>query len=162
MTTTIGQSGHRLLPVGARVYIRSVLSDYLRGIAERGALRGLTSLAVGADQLFAEVVLSLKGELAVVVPCARYEETFSTLSQRRRYHRLIELAADVERLDYVDASEQAFFAAGRRVVERCDELVAIWDGKPARGPGGTADVVAYAQRSGRPIRIIWRPDSRRP
>ncbi|MEV5731635.1 hypothetical protein AB0N50_38930 [Streptomyces pharetrae] len=36
-----------------------------------------------------------------------------------------------------------------------DELLAVWDGKPARGYGGTADVVAYAQRQGTAVRVLW-------
>ncbi|GAB2826863.1 hypothetical protein GCM10027073_64840 [Streptomyces chlorus] len=35
------------------------------------------------------------------------------------------------------------------------ELLAVWDGKPARGFGGTADVVSYAERSGTPVRVLW-------
>ncbi|MFH9861330.1 hypothetical protein [Streptomyces sp. NPDC017202] len=38
---------------------------------------------------------------------------------------------------------------------RC--LLAVWDGKPARGYGGTADVVAYAERTGVAVRVLW-PD----
>lgn len=36
-----------------------------------------------------------------------------------------------------------------------DELIAVWDGKPARGYGETADVVAYAERTGVPVRVLW-------
>ncbi|WP_159402102.1 hypothetical protein [Streptomyces sp. 3211.6] len=35
------------------------------------------------------------------------------------------------------------------------ELVAVWDGEPAWGYGGTAGVVAYAERMGVPARIFW-------
>ena len=34
-------------------------------------------------------------------------------------------------------------------------LVAVWDGQPARGLGGTADVVAYARQRGVPMEVIW-------
>jgi len=40
-----------------------------------------------------------------------------------------------------------------RVVDLADLLIAVWDGKPARGPGGTADVVAYAASAGKPY--VW-------
>ena len=33
----------------------------------------------------------------------------------------------------------------------------VWDGKPARSYGGTADVVAYARERSTPVRVIW-PD----
>jgi hypothetical protein len=37
-------------------------------------------------------------------------------------------------------------------------LVAIWDGKPARGLGGTGDVVRYAQEKGTAVSIVWPDD----
>nr|WSY54289.1 hypothetical protein OG999_31935 [Streptomyces sp. NBC_00886] len=36
-----------------------------------------------------------------------------------------------------------------------DELLAVWDGKPAWGYGGTADVVDYPERTGIPVRVLW-------
>jgi hypothetical protein len=41
------------------------------------------------------------------------------------------------------------------------ELLAVWDGKPARGHGGTADVVAAAREQGRTVRVIWPAGSTR-
>jgi len=35
--------------------------------------------------------------------------------------------------------------------------VAVWDGKPARGVGGTADIVSYARQKGVPVAVLW-PD----
>ena len=46
-----------------------------------------------------------------------------------------------------------------RVVELSDIVLAVWNGKPAKGKGGTADVVAYAIRRGVPLIHIdsaWR------
>jgi len=34
-------------------------------------------------------------------------------------------------------------AASAYMIDHADELWAVWDGQPARGYGGTADVVAY-------------------
>jgi hypothetical protein len=39
-------------------------------------------------------------------------------------------------------------------VSECDVLLALWDGEPARGKGGTADVIAYARALHRPVIII--------
>ena len=55
----------------------------------------------------------------------------------------------------MEPSEAAFLAAGRLVVERSDVLAAVWDGKPARGSGGTADVVDYAKELRREVVVIW-------
>jgi hypothetical protein len=37
------------------------------------------------------------------------------------------------------------------VVDRCDALIAVWDGEKSRGRGGTAEIVGYAQEQGVPI-----------
>lgn len=43
------------------------------------------------------------------------------------------------------SDEESYFEAGKTVVNTIDFLIAVWDGKPSRGLGGTADVVEYAQ-----------------
>ncbi len=47
----------------------------------------------------------------------------------------------------------------RTVVDAVDLLIAIWNGKPARGLGGTADVVSYALNLSKRVLHI-NPDSR--
>ena len=37
----------------------------------------------------------------------------------------------------------------------CEVLIAIWDGQPARGPGGTAEVVALARDRNLPVAWIY-------
>jgi hypothetical protein len=41
------------------------------------------------------------------------------------------------------------------MLARANRLFAVWDGQPARGYGGTADVVAEACRRGVPVTVIW-------
>ena len=33
-------------------------------------------------------------------------------------------------------------------------MIAVWDGKPARGPGGTAQIVEHARRVQKPLILI--------
>jgi hypothetical protein len=40
-------------------------------------------------------------------------------------------------------------------------LLAVWDGTPSQGVGGTADVVAFAGERGVPTTVVWPPGSRR-
>ena len=49
-------------------------------------------------------------------------------------------------------------AAGKSIVDSCEMLIAIWDGKPARGLGGTGDVVRYARKTGKAVSIVWPDD----
>jgi hypothetical protein len=149
----LGITGHQVLPAQAKSYA----IDNLRLIMETatGPLVGVSSLAAGADQLFADVVLELGGTLKAILPCKGYEATFEKAEDRGHFERLLAHAGTAEVLPHESASEDAFFDAGRRVVDAVDLLVAIWDGAPARGRGGTADVVQYAVDRGRPTMILW-------
>jgi hypothetical protein len=108
------------------------------------SLIGVTSLAIGADQLFAKAVLRQGGSLEVVIPFAGYETTFSERRERQEYRRLLRLASRIEVLEKRGSDEDAYFAAGKRMVDLSELILAVWNGKPAAGLGGTADVVRYA------------------
>lgn len=156
--TRLGVTGHQVLPA---VALGSVLDGLRQAIGQAGpGMIGVSSLAAGADQLFAGEVIAAGGSLHVVLPCQRYEATLHG-ADRDRYRELLELAQVVERLPFDEPTEAAFYAAGRRVVDLCDQLLAVWDGQPARGFGGTADVVAYAHQRGCDVRIIWPAGVRR-
>lgn len=43
--------------------------------------------------------------------------------------------------------------ASELMISMASELLAVWDGQPARGYGGTADVVAHARDRG--VRRVW-------
>lgn len=45
--------------------------------------------------------------------------------------------------------------ASKAMIGQAAELCAVWDGRPARAYGGTADVVTYAREHGTPVRVIW-------
>jgi hypothetical protein len=86
--------------------------------------------------------------LHAVIPCYGYEGTFASQDDLRHFLALRKSAAILETLNYPEPSEEAFLAAGHRVVELSDLLIAVWDGKVARGKGGTADIVGYARELG--------------
>jgi hypothetical protein len=79
-----------------------------------------------------------------VLPFADIERSFSP-EDRPAYRELVKQAT-VEVLDTPGTDEEAYLAAGKRVVDLSDIVLAVWNGKPAKGKGGTADVVAYAMR----------------
>lgn len=86
-----------------------------------------------------------------MLPFDDYIRTFGSESEQQMYRQLLHAASHVEVLTEQESDEAAYLAAGQRVVQLCDMLLAIWDGQPARGLGGTADIVAYAQSHGTPI-----------
>jgi hypothetical protein len=149
----VGMTGHQGLPVHTVKLVTTALRHQLRSYGSN--LVGVTMLGPGADQLFARVVLELGGSLYVVVPARKYRDGFDDESARRGYDELYAKATDFERLDFTDNTEQTHMEGGKVVVDRAEVLIAVWDGLPARGLGGTADVVAYARQRGRPVEVIW-------
>lgn len=150
--TVVGVTGHQHIPPTASAHITSGIHDVLH--SHRGELVGVCALAAGADQLFARAVLDLGGALHVIVPCERYDLTFRG-ADLAGFQDLLAQAGQVETLKHLEPTEEAFYEAGRRVVDLCSVLIAVWDGEPARGLGGTADVVDYARTAGREVVIIW-------
>jgi len=141
----VGITGHQRLDEPARWgWVNRELDRLLSAFAP--PLVGITSLAIGADQLFADAVLRHGGSLEVVVPFDGYELTFSEGHDRHAYGRLLRHAARSEVLEKRGSEEEAYFAAGKRMVELSELLIAVWDGLPATGLGGTGDVVGYAVR----------------
>jgi hypothetical protein len=150
----VGVSGHQKIPRGALQYIKEEIRQTLQRFGS-GKLIGLSSLAAGADQLFASIILDVGGRLEVVVPSHNYESSFASQDDRAQYLKLSKQAGKVETLPYPFPSEDAYLAAGMHIVDQCDLLIAVWDGLPARGKGGTADIVDYAKGRGRRTRVIW-------
>ncbi len=148
----IGIVGHQGLPPATRKLVSAALHDVLLRCGND--VVGITCLADGADQLFAHAVLALGHQLEVIVPAERYRGGLSPEAQPE-YDQLLARARHIESLPFVESTEEAHMAAGKFVVDRSDLLLAVWDGAPARGYGGTADVVAYAREQGVPVEVIW-------
>lgn len=151
----IGLSGHQDIPQEAIAFVKQGISSIVSRLKDD--LVGVSSLAAGADQLFASTVLEYGGRLHIIIPSEGYETTFSETDDLNRFRLLLKKADTVETLNYPEPSEEAFFAAGHRVVDNSDLLIAVWDGKPAEGRGGTADIVHYARSCGTNVEVIWPP-----
>jgi hypothetical protein len=153
VTTVVGCTGHQVMPPEAREHAEREIRHRLAAVGP--GLVGLSALAVGADQMFAEAIGEAGGRLKVIVPSDGYEHTFVLPEDLRSYQRLLTRAETIVTLPFAEPSQAAFFAAGQTVVDECDLLYAVWDGRPAQGFGGSADVVRYARSQGKPVLIIW-------
>lgn len=132
--------------------VASALRD---AVAARGpGVTGLSCLADGADQVFARVVLETGGTLEAIVPAENYRD-FLPSDVHAEYGRLLDRASVVHRMPAAIVSESTYMTASEFMVGLADELWAVWDGRPARGYGGTADVVTYARARGIPICVFW-------
>ena len=143
----LGITGHQKLSAEVRAWVYEELQRRILGYAD--PVVGNTSLAVGADQIFAKAVLACGGRLHAVLPFADIERSFEP-KDVPAYRKLL-AHASIEVLDISGTDEDSYLAAGERVVDLSDVVFAVWNGLPAKGKGGTADVVRYAARQQTPV-----------
>ncbi len=118
-------------------------------------LRLLSPLAEGADRLVAHAALALGYQLEVPMPFPQgaYEDDFP---ETRDEFRALLAQAGPDKLEIdgrhgEEIGNRSYEAVGRLVARNCDLLIAIWDGGPGKGRGGTADIVRFAARANQPI-----------
>lgn len=149
----VGITGHRGLSPTVEERVRAMLAEAVRGY-DASELVGVSCIADGPDSWFAEAVLAHGGRLEVVVPAAEYRDRLPE-EHHATYDELTRQAAHVHKTGMTASDSAAHMAGSEILVGLADELIAVWDGKPAWGYGGTADVVAYAERTGVPVRVLW-------
>ncbi len=157
----VGITGHQNIGPNETIeWITNILSEIIK---ELSIELGFTSLAIGADQLFAQLLKQNNIPYYVIVPCNNYEKTFTDATSLGIYQTLLNSSINKFQLPFTEPSETAFYAAGKEIVDRSDLMFAIWNGQPAEGLGGTGDIVKYAQsikRSILHINLITRTVSR--
>jgi hypothetical protein len=155
----IGVTGHRKLADVAAV--EAGLDAALAAIEARfpeEPLQILSSLAEGADRLVARRVLARPGaRLIAVLPLPKldYMTDFDSQDSREEFLALLDEAETVIEMPARDSREEAYEQAGRYVVEHSDVLLALWDGLPTRGRGGTAEIIDWARSLGKPVCRVW-------
>lgn len=155
----IAITGHRELPKPTERLVDEAIRGELRQYLP-AQLVGISSLADGADQIFAQAVLDLGGQLDVIVPATEYRDNLPADSHDT-YDTLLARAAHVRRLDHQHSDSTAHMHASEVMLADADHLIAVWDGQPARGYGGTADVVALAHDQGIKVTVVWPAGARR-
>jgi hypothetical protein len=178
----IGFSGHRRLDHPGLV--RDALHDALRSTQERvaaggGKLHLFVSAAYGADLLCIEVAESLGIPVHLVLPkpviCEEngevsYREGFAAdftdaegrpmREEWQRAHDFIRKAQSGEDgwtcriVNGTQVDPECYYDTGVQIMEASDLFLCVWDGMPARGLGGTAELVEQANKLSLPIQRI--------
>ena len=145
----VGVTGHqRLTDESAWDWVRASINGEVESSRPSVAL---SSLAIGADQLFADVALQHRVPLKAILPFDGYERTFKDGLALERYAQLLKQAFEVVVMPPQDDDETAYLEAGRRIVQESDYLIAVWDGGSAKGKGGTGDAVSLAKEEGKRV-----------
>lgn len=146
----IGVTGHRDLVEDEIPAIRERVREYLQGLRARWPHTPLivaSQLAEGADLLVAEEAQALGLELVFLqpLPLADYRAQFSDPGAHPRFDalRAVSRVVDLATEESAHDRDTLYEIAGDFLARYCYILLALWDGKPAAGPGGTAAVVDY-------------------
>ena len=155
----IGVTGHRLNRISQRELDRLTpqVQPFLVQIATTAPTPVptlLSGLAEGADRHVARLALDAGYALHAVLPFARdtYVRDFAEASSREQFGELLGRAERITELPGRPGfSAQAYRRAGHALLDEADVLLAVWDGQPAQGAGGTAEVVNEACRRRIPV-----------
>ena len=129
-------------------------------------IRIVSALAEGADRIaITAAPAEWRLEAILPMPRAEYARDFlgsaTASDSNAEFERLLARAASVTELPLLPGIDvrddvgraQHYHALAAFLVRQIDLLVAVWDGQPADGPGGTADVIVRACNEGRPV--LW-------
>ncbi|MFF9397117.1 hypothetical protein [Streptomyces sp. NPDC014744] len=151
----IGITGHRGLPADVAEQVHASLTAQIETL-DTTDLVAISCIADGPDAWWAQIALDAGAKLEVVIPATEYRAGLPDW-HHPDYDHLLSKASDVHRTGRIESTSEAHQAGSEILVGLSDHLLAVWDGKPARGFGGTEDVVSYARETGVPVTIIW-PD----
>lgn len=165
----IGVTGHKKLKneVILRQSVKKVLSLIDKIVHKnlkhtRYIFSVISPLAEGADRLVAGEVIYREAsrgiddkmlDVVLPLPMDDYMQDFKTEESKKEFKAFISKAKSVITLDNASSRDAAYENVGHYVVDICDFLIAIWDGKSAAGKGGTAQIVECARNVGR--HIFW-------
>lgn len=133
-------------PIMARV--RKMLTHEIRRMLLSGNRTFITGMALGVDQLAAEILLDLKDgsghisniKLIAAVPFLGQEKMWPQASQRK----FREILAKCDEVVYVCNAGYAGWKMQKRnewMVDNSEAVIAVWDGTA----GGTGNCVKYAE-----------------
>ena len=130
---------------------------------------GFSSAARGSDLIFIEELKKLNGRPLVFLPFPRdqFKKTSVGYGWDQGFDRALQGLEVVElsqELPSEDQQPEAYAACNRKILDEAiakakllDEeplLIAVWNGNPGDGTGGTADAVREWQNEGHPVEII--------
>ncbi|MEO1094758.1 MAG: TRAFs-binding domain-containing protein [Cyanobacteria bacterium J06638_28] len=155
-------------------YLETAVYEAIRDRLERNNIRfGYASAACGADILFLEAVLALKGEIHVVLPYDKQQFLQDSIAivpsgnWRQRFDAVIEQATEliIASQHKVASENEVFYEYSYRMLHglakvRATQLntelmpLTVWNEKPGDGFGGTSSAVHYWQQWSEAVEII--------
>jgi Ca2+/Na+ antiporter len=148
----VGVVAHRDLAAESRPQVEAAVREFLLGL--RAAYPELpvavmSALAEGGDRWVAHCALDLGMKLIAPLPLppVQYEADFSDAASRDEFAALC-AKAQLRVLPHAAGAvgedrDRQYARVGVFIASHCQLLLALWDGRPSEGMGGTADVVGF-------------------
>lgn len=150
----IGITGHRpdrcggwTVPNEKSIKIKEELSKIFK---EKDAQIVITGMALGSDMYASEVAIDMNIGLWAAVPCDDQDLLWNK-EQREKYKNLINACSNVINVSPGYYQPYKMMKRNEWIVDNCDEMVAVWDGKNS---GGTYKTIEYAKKENKNCRII--------
>ena len=127
------------------------------GIATPVGLTVISVLTEGSEQIAVQRALARVGarlEAILPLPVDDYLEDFASDTSKNQFYALLDRATDIRHMPEGVSRSEAYELAGREIVDRCDVLLAIWDGSPSQRGSGLADVISYASICRVPVLLV--------
>ena len=143
----VAVTGHRDLRSEEAPVLASAVTRQLRLLSSRyphSPCLLLTGLAEGADRLAARCALEAGWQLGVVLPLSQavYEQDFGDQESIEDFRSLIHQASWCRDISSPGMGRpQCYDRLGQWLYQHSHALLALWDGEPSTGLGGTAEVV---------------------
>ena len=140
--------------------VRKRISAHIKGLQQHYRVKLYCGCADGADMLFAGEALRCGADLIAVLPCGKEEFASEHSDGGARFLRILGQAEQI----LIERDENVrYLQVSKTIVEKCDELLALWDGielplKDSEGNdvnlGGTFDTICRAKRSHKKITLF--------
>jgi|GEM_PF-932301 len=135
---------HTAMITGHRWFEYDIKVDKLITMAlNQGVTKFLCGMALGTDQIAAEILVRRKLKWTAVIPCADQHKLWKP-HQQSRYKRLLEQATEQKCL-YPTYSAGVMHARNQWMVSRSDICLAVFSGDPHGVGGGTASTFKMAR-----------------
>lgn len=122
-----------------------------------GEVTCISNLACGADTIFVQEAIKRNCKIEIHLPfqIEEYEKDFDADALILFREIISKYPFTIQNtITSTHEKDQAFFDAGRVLIQKCDVTLAVWDGAEGRGQGGTKDLLDYCANEGKIIHWI--------
>lgn len=135
--------------VGIRARVTEYVIAFQKSLKDGEKLTLITGMALGIDQMFAEIAISLNIPFIAAIPFKNQDRKWPEQS-RTKYLNLLAKAHEIINVSGAD-DYKIEYMQDRNIwmVQHCDILIAVWDGTS----GGTKNCVDYADLKRQIVRV---------